>query len=178
VSSVCDALAIPEDDPRGLTVTGGLPYFGGPGNDYSLHAVASMVERLRERPGSFGFVGANGGILSKYSVGLYASAAAPFVRCDSGPLQAELDARPAVPFTEQPSGRATVESYTVVHGKDGRPAIGVVVARLADGARCLATTLKDDAATVARLLGDADPLGAAVETTPGGEKPNHFVFAA
>jgi len=100
VSSVCDALAIAEDDPRGLTVTGGLPYFGGPGNDYALHAVASMVERAR--PGSFGFVGANGGMLSKYSAGVYASSAAPFVRCDSGPLQAELDARPAVPFTEQP----------------------------------------------------------------------------
>ena len=25
------------------------PFFGGPGNDYSLHAVASMVERLRAR---------------------------------------------------------------------------------------------------------------------------------
>ena len=178
VSSVCDALAIAEDDPRGLTVTGGLPYFGGPGNDYSLHAVASMVERLRARPGSFGFVGANGGILSKYSVGVYASAAAPFVRCDSGAIQAELDARAGVPFTEQPSGRATVETYTIVHGKDGRPAIGVVVARLADGARCLATTRKGDAETVARLHGDADPLGATVETSAGGEGPNSFVFAA
>lgn len=178
VSSVCDALAIPEDDPRGLTVTGGLPFFGGPGNDYSLHAVASMVERLRARPGSFGFVGANGGILSKYSVGVYATAAAPFVRCDSGRLQAELDARPAVSFDEQPSGRATVESYTVVHGKDGRPAIGVVVARLAHGARCLATTRKDDAATVARLLGESDPLGATIETTAGGDGPNSFVFAS
>ncbi|MCC6764092.1 MAG: hypothetical protein IT293_05460 [Deltaproteobacteria bacterium] len=75
-------------------------------------------------------------------------------------------------------GRATVESFTVVYGKEGRPATGVVVARLADGARCTATTRKDDAETVARLCGHADPLGAIVETSPGGEEPSQFVFAS
>ena len=35
---ICDALGLDGDDPRGLTLTGGLPYFGGPGNSYSLHA--------------------------------------------------------------------------------------------------------------------------------------------
>ncbi len=177
VSSVCDALGLAEDDPRGLTVTGGLPFFGGPGNDYSMHAIASMVERLRERPGSFGFVGANGGILSKYSVGVYASAAAPFRPCDSGSVQRELDAQPSVVLTEQPSGRATIESYTVIHGKDGRPAVGVVLGRLVDGTRCMATTRKTDAADLARLQGEVDPLGATVVMTPGGEDANHFVFA-
>ena len=47
-----DMLGIPVDDPRPLTVTGGLPYHGGPGNNYSTHAIARMVERLRAKPGT------------------------------------------------------------------------------------------------------------------------------
>lgn len=41
------ALAIADEDPRQLTVTGGLAAFGGPGNNYSMHAIASMLERVR-----------------------------------------------------------------------------------------------------------------------------------
>jgi acetyl-CoA C-acetyltransferase len=177
VSSVCDALGIAADDPRGLTVTGGLPYFGGPGNNYSMHAVASMVERLRAHPATFGFVGANGGILSKYSVGVYSTAPARFEVCDSGSAQAELDARPSVGLTAQPDGRAAIETYTVIYGKDGRPRIGVAVGRLADDTRCLATTRTGDSTTLEGLL-RADPLGAVIEVTAGGAGPNRFVFAA
>ena len=46
VSTICDGLDLQADDPRGLTVTGGLPFFGGPGNNYSMHAIAEMVVRL------------------------------------------------------------------------------------------------------------------------------------
>jgi len=35
-----DMLGIAENDTRPLTVTGGLPYFGGPGNNYVMHAMA------------------------------------------------------------------------------------------------------------------------------------------
>ncbi len=42
--SRCSPCATPvgwaTDDPRGLTLTGGLPFFGGPGNSYSLHGIA------------------------------------------------------------------------------------------------------------------------------------------
>jgi len=30
-----------------MSITGGLPFFGGAGNNYSTHAIASLVERLR-----------------------------------------------------------------------------------------------------------------------------------
>ena len=56
VFNICDALGLGPDDPRGLTVTGGLPFFGGAGNNYSMHAIASMARKLRRharhaRPG-------------------------------------------------------------------------------------------------------------------------------
>ena len=44
-------LGVALDDPRRLTVTGGLPFFGGPGNNYSMHAIATVADRLRENGG-------------------------------------------------------------------------------------------------------------------------------
>ncbi|HEY8172691.1 MAG TPA: acetyl-CoA acetyltransferase, partial [Dehalococcoidia bacterium] len=49
-----DMLGIAQDDLRPLTVTGGLPYFGGPGNNYVTHSIAAMVEKLRAAPGTTG----------------------------------------------------------------------------------------------------------------------------
>ena len=44
VQIACDELGIAHDDDRGLTVTGGLPYFGGPGTDYVTHSIATMMD--------------------------------------------------------------------------------------------------------------------------------------
>ena len=35
------------DDPRPLTLTGGLPYHGGPGSNYVTHALANTLDWLR-----------------------------------------------------------------------------------------------------------------------------------
>ena len=37
-------------DGAQLTVTGGLPFHGGPGSNYSMHGVVAMVAKLREQP--------------------------------------------------------------------------------------------------------------------------------
>ena len=69
-------MGIAPDDPRGLTLTGGLPYFGGAGNNYSAHAIAEAVARCRNQPGSTAMVVANGGFMSKYACGIYSTEAA------------------------------------------------------------------------------------------------------
>jgi acetyl-CoA C-acetyltransferase len=56
VHLACDALGLAVDDPRGLTVTGGLPFAGGAGSNYLLHSIATMVDVLRADPGSLGIV--------------------------------------------------------------------------------------------------------------------------
>ncbi len=68
-----EELGLDLDDPRGLTVTGGLPYFGGPGNNYAMHSVATMMQRLRARPGAWGLATANGWYLTKQSTGVYST---------------------------------------------------------------------------------------------------------
>ena len=84
------------DTTSGLTLTGGLPFFGGAGNNYSMHGVAETVARMRSAPGQFGLVGANGGIQSKYSVGIYSTAPAPWRADRSAQLQEQIVARPSV----------------------------------------------------------------------------------
>jgi acetyl-CoA C-acetyltransferase len=124
-----------------------------------MHGIASMVEILRADPGSFGVVGANGGVLSKHSVGVYSTTAvADWRPCDSRPLQASIDALPAPPFTHEPRGTASVESYTVVCGSQG-PKYGVIIGRLdATNERFFAQTAKGDDATPAAMV-ERDPLG-------------------
>ncbi len=165
VSSVADPLGLAADDPRGLTVTGGLPFFGGPGNDYSMHAVAEVVRRLRADPGTYGLVGANGGFLSKYSAGVYSTRPAPWRDDDSGALQARLDAVPTVPTTTTADGAATVETWTVRHDRDGSRH-AVVVGRLDDGGARFVGCGRDD--ELPELLA-GDPAGAAVRVRPDGK---------
>lgn len=126
----CQEIGLAEDDPRGLTVTGGLPYFGGPGNNYVTHSISETMRRLRARPGAFGLVTANGNYVTKHSFGVYSTTPVqvPWRRESPGALQAELDALPKAPFTEEPSGAATIETYTVMHGRDG-PEFGIIFGR-------------------------------------------------
>ena len=172
VFNFCDGMGLAGDDPRGLTLTGGLPYFGGPGNSYSLHGIAETVARMRSAPGAFGLVTANGGIMNKYSVGIYSTEAAEWVADNSAELRAEVAARPVTPVAEQADGPATIETYTVRY--DWPVRTGIVIGRLeSDGSRFLA--LSEDPDLVA-LLSDGDPLGARIAVSNDG-KTNRAVLA-
>ena len=155
VFNICDGLGIATDDPRGLTLTGGLPFFGGAGNNYSMHAVAETVAQMRSAPGQFGLVSANGGILSKHSVGIYSSTPAEWKPDRSALLQAQVAGWPTEPVTENADGDATIETYTV--RRDGGRPTGIIIGRLvADDSRFLATSEDDEFIT---LLIDGEPLG-------------------
>ena len=167
VFNFCDGTGMPTDDPRGLTLTGGLPYFGGPGNSYSLHAIAEVVNRMRSAPGQFGLIAANGGVMSKYSVGVYSTTPAPWKPDRSRELCREVADRPATPLAAEADGTATIETYTVRY--DWPVRTGIIVGRLdSDGSRFMALT--DDPGLVT-LLTDGEPLGARIRVKPG-EKAN------
>ena len=138
-----DMLGIPEDRP--LTVTGGLAYAGGPGNNYTMHAIVNMVERLREQPGSKGLVTALGWYITKHAVGVYGTVPSEngWRRPDAEADQREIDAAPHPQLAERPDGPATIETYTVVHGRDGEPDYAIVIGRLENGDRFIANTAQD-----------------------------------
>ena len=60
-------------DDRPLTLTGGLGFAGGPGNNYVTHSIAAAVDACRRDPGSIGLVTALGWYITKHSVGLYST---------------------------------------------------------------------------------------------------------
>jgi acetyl-CoA C-acetyltransferase len=157
VFTVCDGMGLATDDARGLTLTGGLPFFGGPGNNYSMHGIAETVSEMRERPGQFGLVGANGGIMSKYSVGVYSTEPAEWVPDNSVALCDEVKRLPEVPVTIKADGPATIETYSVRY--DWPIRTGIIMGRLDDNSRFLATS--EDENLVA-LLSDGEPLGASI----------------
>ncbi|MBV7484779.1 acetyl-CoA acetyltransferase [Bordetella sp. BOR01] len=147
VEIACQELGIAEDDPRGLTVTGGLVYFGGPGNSYVVLSICEMMRRLRAAPGKKGLITANGNWVTKHAYGIYSTTPPrqPWERASPAALQAELDRLPVAPIARQPSGRAAVETYTVMHDRNG-PAFGIVLGRLAaTGERFIANTPSDQA---------------------------------
>ncbi|WP_233356274.1 acetyl-CoA acetyltransferase [Henriciella aquimarina] len=168
VFSATQALGIdPFTDERALTLTGGLPFFGGPGNNYSMHGLASMAETLRTDPGSYGLVLANGGWMTKEAVGVWSTTRPERF------TPAEKAAKPTetVPLEEAPS-EGTVETYTVVHGRKG-PQHGVIFARTAEGKRFIATAAPE---ALDRLREDTTPVGLKV-TVETKDQVNTFRFA-
>jgi acetyl-CoA C-acetyltransferase len=159
VETACREQGLSLDDPRGLTVTGGLPYFGGPGNNYVTHSIAEMMNRVRARPGSKGLVTANGNYITKQSAGIYSTDAPskPFAPKDPKTYQAEIDAEKGPSTTEHANGRATIETYTVMHDRKG-PSYAILFGRLADGTRFIANT-PDDKALLADMT-ERDYIGA------------------
>jgi len=126
-----DVLGIADDDPRPLTVTGGLPYFGGPGNNYTSHSMAALVEVLREHRGARGLVTGVGMHMTNHSFAVYSSV----------PREIRFNAPRAVQgvrrdIVAQAAGRAIIAGYTVVHA--GAVPHALAVCELPGGQRCYA----------------------------------------
>lgn len=131
---------------RPLTVTGGMSFAGGPWNNYTMHGIATMAGVLRDDPGAIGLCTANGGYLTKHAFGVYATQppAAGAYRWTS--TQDQVDASPSRELDPEPSGTVEIESYTVMHGRDGAPEQGLAAVRTPEGRRAWGVTT--DAATM------------------------------
>lgn len=138
IEIAADALGLPLTDRRGLTVTGGLPYFGGPGNNYVTHALATLVDRLRTSPG-LGLVTGLGWYVTKHSVGVYGSDPPPrgYVAADVLATQQAIDAS-ELPVASDGVGTGIVQAATVVYDAEGRVTGAPVIATLDDGRRVAA----------------------------------------
>jgi acetyl-CoA C-acetyltransferase len=128
VQTACEVLGVDAFDPgRVPTVTGGLTFGGGPGNNFVTHAISSMVERLRNDPASRGLVTGLGWFCTKHSWGVY-SATPPTDGFRWSNPQGVID-RTARRISVQTDGEAVVESYTVTHAPNGEPERLIIAAR-------------------------------------------------
>jgi len=74
VQTACDVIGIDAfSTTRIPTLTGGLTFGGGPGNNYVTHSIAAMVDRLREHPGDHGLITGLGWFSTKHAWGTYAT---------------------------------------------------------------------------------------------------------
>ncbi len=158
-----DALGIVHDDPRPLTVTGGLPYHGGAASNYMSHSIGAMAEVLRADPGSFGMVSGVGMHMPKHVYGIYSTDPGPVVPPDQAHVQSQLDSAPQKRIVEDHDGDATVAAYSVVHGRDGAPERGVLVCDVGEGARAYAKV--DDPELLASAE-ERELVGTTVRSTP------------
>ena len=151
---------------KSMSLTGGLPFFGGPGNNYTLHGICEVVAACRRAPGSVGLAHGNGGWMSKQAVGVYsADWKDGDVFADEAAMAAEISAQPAPGQTLTPSGEAVIESYIVQH-KRGEPIGSIVIGQLADKARFYAKLQDADAETLTALA-DGKLDGAKLRVEPG-----------
>ncbi len=156
VQIAADELGIAHDDARGLTITGGLPFHGGAGNNYVMNSIAAMVERLRGARETFGLVTANGGQLGKHAMGIYSTTPreGSWKRRPAAEVQATIDALPRATLDERPTGPATLEAYSVVFDRSGAPQHGIVMGRLSSEADTKAKRF------IANVMGDRSLLDA------------------
>ncbi len=154
-------LGLAPADGRPLTVTGGLTFAGGPGNNYSSHALATLVGRLRSDPQAIGLCTALGWYATKHVAILLSGhpGKRPFEL-----LAPEVDRLPAREVAATYSGEAVVEAYTVPYARDGSPQSVIVSALTPGGARVLAGSQQPD--LVAAMLAE-DPLGQQVAVASG-----------
>jgi acetyl-CoA C-acetyltransferase len=150
VQMAMEQLGLAPDEARPLTLTGGLAYAGGPGNNYVMHSLATALARLRERPQAKALLTALGWFATKHSAGVYSAQRPPgerWQRVDPEVDQAQVEAMDSPPSIDSAEGAASVESYTVVFDREGEPEQGVIVGRLGDGekpgARFFANTPPD-----------------------------------
>ncbi|MEV4804188.1 acetyl-CoA synthetase [Nonomuraea sp. NPDC049421] len=134
----CDAFGLDPFDRRGLTVTGGLPYAGGPASDYVLHSTATMAGLLRAQSGH-GLVTGVGMHLTKHSCAVWSSE--PGGRAgDPAPVHVGKE----VPLVSACSGTGTVAGYTVAHGRDGGFEKGFVVVEVPGSGRAYAVVVEEE----------------------------------
>jgi acetyl-CoA C-acetyltransferase len=165
-----EILGLRDGTPR--TATGGLNAFGAPANNYSTHAIVSVVEAIRAGRHT-GLVYGNGEVVTKHHAVVLADR--PHADGYTGGRLVTTPASDVPPVVDEAEGPAVVETYTVEHAREGSPSLGYVIGRTAAGARFAAHV--HDGASLARLTDvHEEPVGCKGAVAPTGDGLNHFMF--
>jgi acetyl-CoA C-acetyltransferase len=143
------------------TVTGGLTFFGAPLNTYMTHAACAMVRQLRNGA-KLGLLYGQGGFVTKHHALVLSRETPREPLAQETSVQSEADRHrgPVPDFVTEADGKGSVESFTVIYGRNGEVEQGVVMLRTSSNARALARVPAQDGATLAHLLNmDRAPVG-------------------
>lgn len=173
VEMACEMLGLDQRDPRRFTLTGGLPYAGGPGSAYTMHSLAAMSRRVRDERDAVAMVTGNGMWLSKHASSVWGGTPRPTTPRGTPPEPRTDFPEDPVPVDPRPEGPGVVEGYTVLHDRRGAAELGIVIGRLDGGHRFVANV--HDAAQLAEL--EAHEGVGRRGTVHAGSPTNVFVLA-
>jgi len=141
VEIMLNELDLDINDGRNLTLTGGLPFFGGPWSNYVMHAIVTAIEHVQKESDLKVMVIANGGYNSKKSVGIYGTSPSSITwdKRDDSELQKKIldDILPKP--VQKAEGIMKIEAYTIPYDRSGTPKYGIVIGKLENGRRTIAS---------------------------------------
>ena len=119
------------------TITGAMPFAGGPLNNYMLHATVQALLKLRSQSGHSLITGVSG-MMTKQSFCLWSSEyQMPFYHADVTKKAQQLD-KP-IPISNAKHGNGIVIGYTVLY-ENTKPSLGVFYIEDSQGERKVVTS--------------------------------------
>ncbi len=164
-----DAIGMSPSDPRPLSLTGGLPYYGGPGSNYMSHGLSYVVDHLRAHPGASALVTGIGMHMTKHVAAVWSTepGTGGLPRADERQQAAHTEVADPVVVRDEVDSTVSIEAATVVHGRTLDPPAVVAVCRLPDGSRCYARS--DHPEVIATVDADDWPqMSASAKATSNG----------
>ncbi len=164
-----DVLNLAADDPRPRSVTGGLPYHGGPSSNYMSHSISHMVSRLRAGTADTALCTGIGMHMTKHVAAVWARSPDAIRQWHDHGTQHWAHPRGSDDqhVIDHADGTGTLAAATVVHDATGEPDHVIAICDLDDGARCYARTA-DEAVMTAVLEDRWANQGVRIEPTATG----------
>ena len=158
------------DASRDLTVTGAMPFAGGPLNNYFLQSTVKLTQLLREKPGSKGLATCVSGMFTKQGYGIWQSASDTALASDPGFSFADVTnevAAAEVPLSLKApeAGAVNVIAATVLY-EGLEPSRAVIVGEYSDGVRTVAASTESN--TIEQILAH-NPVGARAQIAGDGQ---------
>ena len=109
-----ESLNVPENTDK--TITGGMPFAGGPLNNYMLHATAQMLMKIRKNTNEIGLITGVSGMMTKQALAIWGKE--PVMDFESMDVTAEAEKLEIpVPMSDLKQGNAKIIGCTTLYEK-------------------------------------------------------------
>jgi acetyl-CoA C-acetyltransferase len=109
-----ESLNVPDNKDK--TITGGMPFAGGPLNNYMLHATAQMLMKIRKNTNEIGLITGVSGMMTKQALAIWGKE--PVMDFESMDVTAEAEKLEIpVPMSDLKQGNARIIGCTTLYEK-------------------------------------------------------------
>ena len=111
------AEALNVSDETDKTITGGMPFAGGPLNHYMIHATAQVLEKIRKDPAEIGLITGVSGLMTKQALAIWGKEPLMDFRSKDVSKEAAIIERP-VEMSQSKDGAGKVLGCTALFEKN------------------------------------------------------------